>query len=715
MFKKKTIIFCIIILILVCIVFLQKTTSLGNYFTLDYIKSQKESLVLAYENNRATFIIIFFCAYVLVAALSIPGAAIMTLLAGAIFGLLTGTVLVSFASTIGATCAFLLARWLFSDYLKKRFSNALDKVNKGIEKEGAFYLFALRLIPIFPFFLINILMGLTSMKIGTFYIVSQLGMLAGTIAYVNAGKEIAKIDSLKSILSPSLLAAFAIVGLLPLISKMILNILRRNKNLPKFPKPKKFDYNIIIIGAGSAGLVASYISSLLKAKVALIEKNEMGGDCLNTGCVPSKALIRVAKIFNDIKRSQKFGIHQITIDYDFAQIMEHIQEIIHKVAPHDSIERYTALGVDCYQGEAKILSPYLIQINNQTFSTKNIIIATGGTPIIPNIEGIHAVNPLTTDTIWNIREQPKHLIIIGGGPVSCELSQCFARIGTKVTIIQHDDTLLKKEDSEVGSFILKTLQEEGITIFTKTQPKRFETKNGQKILEILENGQIKTLIFDELLVATGRKPNLTGFGLENIGIEFSKNSKIELSEALQTNFPNIFICGDAAGSYQFTHFAAHQAWYASINALFHPLWKFKVDTRLIPWCTFTDPEVAHVGLNEKQAKEKNIPFEITTYPIDDLDRAITDVENRGFIKVLTVPNKDKILGVTIVATHASDIILEFIQAMKYNIGLNKILNTIHIYPTLGEANKYVAGNWKKQHVCQKALKILEKFHTFRRN
>lgn len=715
MFNKKTIIFFVILLIVACVLYLKQTTSLGNYFTLDYIKSKQEALVLLYENNKFIFITVFMAFYIFATAISIPGAAVLTLLAGAIFGLLTGTIIVSFASSIGATCAFLLARWLFSDYFKKRFSNALRKINHGIEKEGAFYLFALRLIPIFPFFLINILMGLTAMKTSTFYIVSQLGMLAGTIAYVNAGKELAKIDSLKSILSPSLLAAFAILGLLPLISKWILKIVRPDKNLSKFPKPKKFDYNIVVIGAGSGGLVASYIAALLKAKVALIEKKEMGGDCLNTGCVPSKALIRVAKIFNDIKRSQKFGINKITIDYDFAQIMEHIQEIIHKVAPHDSIERYTALGVNCYSGKAKVLSPYLIEINNQTISTKNIIIATGGTPIIPKIEGIDTMNPLTTDTIWNIREQPKHLIIIGGGPVGCELSQCFARIGTKVTIIQHDNSLLKKEDDEVGSFILKTLKEEGINILTNTESKRFFINNGQKTVEIIQDGQLRTLEFDELLVATGRKPNLTGFGLEEIGIEFSKNSKIEISGTLQTNFPNIFICGDAAGSYQFTHFAAHQAWYATINALFHPFWQFKVDMHLIPWCTFTDPEVAHVGLNEKAAKESNIAYEVTTYSLSDLDRAITDVEDQGFIKVLTVPNKDKILGVTIVATHASDIILEFIQAMKNNIGLSEILATIHIYPTFGEANKNTAGNWKKKHIDKKALKFLEKFHAFRRN
>ncbi|PWU05649.1 MAG: pyridine nucleotide-disulfide oxidoreductase [Verrucomicrobia bacterium] len=710
-----------IILALALFLYLKHTTELGRYFTLDYIKSQQASLTSLYENNKFIFIFIFMVVYIFVTALSIPAAALLTLLAGAIFGLLAGTLIVSFASTIGATCAFLISRWLFSDYFKKRFAGTFTKINQGIEKEGSLYLFALRLIHLIPFFLINILMGLTSMKTKTFCIVSQLGMLPGTIAYINAGKELAKIDSLKSLLSPTLLIAFAILGLLPLLSKWLLTSIRSKKMqsskiLTQFTKPKKFDYNIIVIGAGSGGLVASYIGSLLKAKVGLIEKNKMGGDCLNTGCVPSKAFIRVAKIFNDIKRSTQFGINKITVDYDFSQIMEHIHEIIRKVAPHDSVERYTSLGVDCFLGEAKVLSPYQVQVNNQILTAKNIIIATGGIPIIPQIEGINEMHPFTTDTIWTIRTQPKHLIIIGGGPVSCELAQCFARIGTHVTIIQHKDNLLQKEDPEIGSFISQQLKQESVTVLTQAEPKKFYFDlNKQKTLEILQNNQTHILEFDELLVATGRKPNLQGFGLEDIGIPFSKPSKIEPSDTLQTNYPNIFICGDAAGSYQFTHYAAHQAWYAAINALFHPFWRVKVDNSLIPWCTFTDPEVARVGLNETQAKKLNIPYEITTYQIDDLDRAITDLENRGFIKILTRPNKDKILGVTIVSSHASDIILEFITAMKNNIGLDKILSTIHIYPTFGEANKYVASQWKKKHIPQKALKFLEKFHTFRRN
>ncbi len=710
---KKSITIILLLLLIISIVYLKQTTSLGSYFTLAYLKNQHASFLEYYQAHKVIFIISYILVYIIITAASLPGAALLTIIGGSIFGLFIGTIMVSFASSIGATCAFLIARWLLRDYFQEKFANKLSAINKGIEKEGAFYLFALRLVPIFPFFLINITMGLTPIKTTTFYLVSQIGMLPGTIAFVNAGKELAKIHSLNSILSPSLLISFAILGVLPLLSKYTISFIRSKKSLSKFPRPKKFDYNLVVIGAGSGGLVASYIAATLKAKVALIEKNKMGGDCLNTGCVPSKSLIRIAKILSDAKRAKEFGLNKLTAEFDFGSIMEQVQNRIASIAPHDSIERYTQLGVNCFQGKAKILSPYLVKINDKTITTKAIVIATGGTPTIPNIPGINYVNPLTSDTIWVIREQPKHLLIIGGGPIGCELSQCFARLGSKVTIIQHDDKLLKREDDDVSYFLLKTLQSEGINVLLNSKPKRFFIDDGKKILEFSQDSLEKTVEFDTLLVATSRHPNLQGLGLEDIGIEFS-NDKITPNATLQTNIPSIYICGDAAGSYQFTHFAAHQAWYASVNALLPSFLQFKADYRIIPWCTFTDPEVAHVGLTEQEAQKQNIAYEVTKFQIADLDRAITDVENHGFIKVLTVPSKDRILGVTIIGYHASDVIIEYIQAMKYNIGLDKILKTIHIYPTFSESNKYVAGAWKKKHAPLSLLKFLEKFHKFRR-
>lgn len=714
MSRKKLLTLAILILLIVVAIYLKQATSLGQYLTLSYLKAQHQSLLEQYQTYPITFVITFALIYILITAASLPGAALLTLFSGSIFGLLKGTIIVSFSSTIGATCAFLIARWLFRDYFQNKFSNKLTIINKGIQKEGSFYLFALRLVPIFPFFLINIAMGLTSIKTMSFYIVSQIAMLPGTIAFVNAGKELGKVDSISSVFSPQLLISLAILGILPILSKHIISFIRAKKSFLKFTKPKKFDYNLIVIGGGSGGLVTSYIATALKAKVALIEKNKMGGDCLNTGCVPSKSLIRVAKILADAKRAESFGLNKLVAEFDFKDVMEHIQERIATIAPHDSIERYTKLGVDCIQGVAKIVSPWCVEVNGKIISAKAIVIATGGSPHIPNIPGIYDTNPFTSDTIWEIRKQPKHLLMLGGGPIGCELAQCFRRLGSKVTIIQAANKLLKREDDDVSLLILETLKNEGVDIFLNANPKKFVLNGDKKILEFTENELEKKLEFDEILVATGRIPNLQGLGLKDIGIEFFDNTLIP-SSTMQTSIPSIYICGDAAGSYQFTHFAAHQAWYAAINALLNPFVKIKADYKIVPWCTFTDPEVAHVGLTEQEARKQGIQYEVTKFDIADLDRAITDVEARGFIKVLTVPGKDKILGVTIVGCHASDTIIEYIQAIKYGLGLDKILKTIHIYPTFSESNKYVAGIWKKNHAPQGLLKILEKINQFRRN
>lgn len=481
-----------------------------------------------------------------------------------------------------------------------------------------------------------------------------------------------------------------------------------------FKSPKNFDYNVVVIGAGSAGLVASYISAAIKAKVALIEKHKMGGDCLNTGCVPSKALLRTAKMISYAKRSKEFGLNGSKVEFKFDEVMERVQSVINKVAPHDSIERYTGLGVECITGEAKILDPYRIQVNGNTITTRSIIIATGARPFVPPIPGLDKINYLTSDNIWNLREQPKRLVVLGGGPIGSEMTQAFARLGSEVYQIEMLPQILIREDQEVSDIVTAAFKNDGVNVMTNHKAKEFVVENGEKVLICEFEGKEVKIPFDEVLVAVGRKPNTQGFGLEELGIETVRPGVIKSDPFLRTKYPNIYVCGDVAGPYQFTHTAGHQAWYAAVNALFSPFKKFKADYRVIPWCTFTDPEVARVGLNEKEAKEKNIPHEVTVYGIDDLDRAIADSEDHGFIKVLTVPGKDEILGVTIVGTHAGDLIAEYVLAMKHNLGLNKILGTIHIYPTLAEANKYAAGNWRKNHIPKKAMAFLEKFHAWRR-
>ena len=677
---------------------------------------------------------LFFLAYVLIAAFSLPGAALMTLLAGALFGLWWGLLLASFASSVGALFAFLAARYLLRESFQSKFASKLDSINAGIEKDGGFYLFTLRLLPLFPFFLVNILMGLTNIKTWTYYWVSQIGMLAGTFVYVNAGVQLAQIESLGDIISPTLLASFALLAVFPLIAKKALNWYKARQVYKGWSKPKSFDRNMVVIGAGAAGLVSSYIAATVKAKVTLVEAHKMGGDCLNYGCVPSKSLIKSAKVANSMRHGEKYGLQNVEAEYDFKSVMARIHKIIETIEPHDSVERYTDLGVDVIKGYATIIDPWTVEIasndandtnSTQRLSTRSIVIAAGSKPFIPPIEGLENIDYLTSDNLWeklsHQSSPPKRLVIVGGGPIGCELSQAFARLGSEVTQVQRGEQLLNKEDLEVAEYAKACLEADGVRVLLEHDAVRCERvstgieADGQSSnrLTLKHNGIESAIEFDEIIIAVGRQSRLTGYGLDNLGIDAEKT--IVTNDYLETKFPNILAAGDVAGPYQFTHVAAHQAWYAAVNALFGTFKKFKADYRVIPWVTFIDPEVARVGLNEIDANEKNIKYEVTRYDISDLDRAITESQATGWVKVLTVPNKDKILGVTIVGNHAGELLAEYVLAMKHNLGLNKVLGTIHTYPTMSEANKYVAGEWKRNHAPEKLLTWVEKFHKFKRS
>lgn len=686
---------------------------LGQYLNLAALKGAQEQLQAQAQAQPLLASLGFFAIYVAVTALSLPGAALMTLAAGAIFGLGWGLLIVSFASSVGATLAFLVSRHLLRDSIQNRYGKSLKSINQGVERDGAFYLFALRLVPAFPFFLINLVMGLTPLKTWTFYWVSQLGMLAGTAVYVNAGTQLAQIQSLGDVASPGLLGAFALLGIFPIIAKKLIDGLRARKVYRGFSKPKSFDTNLIVIGAGSAGLVSAYIAAAVKAKVTLIEKHRMGGDCLNTGCVPSKAILRSAKLLDHARRSREFGIAELTPKFAFGDVMKRVHEVIAAIEPHDSVERYTELGVDCVQGEARLVDPWTVEVNGQRITAPSIIIATGARPFVPPIPGLEDTGYLTSDTVWELTECPKRLVVLGGGPIGSELTQAFARLGAQVTQVEMMDRLVGKEDPEVSELLAKRLREEGVDVRLKTRATAVEVVGGEKQL-VCEgpDGSEQRIPFDEILVAVGRAARLDGFGLKELGIAHGRT--VQVNEYLQTSFPNIYACGDVAGPYQFTHTASHMAWYCAVNALFGRFKKFKVDYSVVPWATFTEPEIATVGLNELAAKEQGVDYEVTTYGIDDLDRAIADGEAHGFVKVLTVPGKDKILGVTIVGEHAGDLIAEYVLAMKHGLGLNKILGTIHIYPTLAEANKFVAGNWKRANKPDGLLAWVEKLHAWGR-
>jgi dihydrolipoamide dehydrogenase len=678
---------------------------LHELLTLENFRVRQASVSAWVTANPALALGGFFALYVAVAALNIPGAAAMTIIAGALFGTLTGTILVSFASTIGASLAFLLSRYLFQNLIEEKFNQAIRKVNDGIAKEGNFYLFTLRLVPLFPFFVINAVMGLTRMRLTSFYWVSQLGMLPATVVYVNAGNQLGKVADTGDILSWQLFVSFALLGVFPLLAKRLLNAYQMKQQQKQFPRPKRFDTNLVVIGAGSAGLVTAYIAAAAKADVKLIERESMGGDCLNTGCVPSKALIRSSRVMSYMRRSEDFGLRPVDPSADLAAVLARVRDVISKIEPHDSVERYTSLGVDCIRGEATITSPWTVVVNGEEIKTRSIVIATGGSPAVPPIPGLSDINYLTSDTIWNLEQLPRHLLVLGGGAIGCELAQAFRRLGAQVTLVEMLDRLLINEDPETSAAVEAAFASDGIRVLTGTKASGFA--NGQTGPEVsVESAAGSEQIgFDKVLVATGRRARTDNLGLETLGIETNRNGTVPVNEDLQTIYPNIFACGDVAGPWQLTHAAAHQAWYCAMNALYGRFWKFAVDYSVLPRAVFCDPEVASVGLNEQAALDAGINYEITTYGIDDLDRAIADGEAQGFVKVLTPPGSDKILGVTIVGHHAADIISEYVLAMRNNLGLSKILGTIHIYPTLAEANKFAAGNWRKAHLSENLLKL----------
>ncbi len=710
-----------ILIPLAAIVFAFFYFDLGQYLTLDALKSSQADFADYYRRSPIVVIAAFFLLYVAVAGASLPGAAILTLAAGALFGLVIGTVVVSFASSIGATLAFFASRYLFRDAVRARFGSRLRAIDAGVARDGAFYLFTLRLVPAFPFFLVNLLMGLTTIRAPTFYIVSQLGMFAGTLVFVNAGTQLAQINSLAGIASPGLIASFVALGIFPWIARAILGWVKARQVYAKWTRPKSYDRNMVVIGAGAGGLVSAYIAATVKAKVTIVEAHKMGGDCLNFGCVPSKALIRSAKLAHQTRHASHYGLADAEPVVPFPAVMARIGQVIRDIEPHDSVERYTGLGVDVVQGYATIVDPWTVSIKRsdggeQRLTTRSIVIAAGGAPFVPPIPGLDSIDYVTSDTMWDrfaaLDTLPGRIVVLGGGPIGCELAQSFARLGSHVTQVEMAPRIIAREDADVSTLIEAGFRGEGIDVRTNTRAVRCERRDDGQFLIVEAAGSEAEIAFDYLIVAVGRAARLTGYGLETLGIETGKT--VITNEYLQTLYPNIYAAGDVAGPYQFTHVAAHQAWFAAVNALFGRLRKFKADYRVIPWTTFTDPEVARVGLSEAEATEKGVAHEVTTYPLHELDRAIADSATTGFIKVLTPPGKDTILGVTIVGEHAGDLLAEYVLAMKHGLGLNKILGTIHTYPTLAEANKYVAGEWKRAHAPQGILRWLERYHRWMR-
>ncbi|MDP4547967.1 FAD-dependent oxidoreductase [Marinobacter sp. MDS2] len=707
-----------LLLVIAAIVMIFISFDLHRLLTLENLQQHREAIAGWIDQNLVVAVVGYAGVYVLVTALSLPGAAIMTLAGGAFFGNLYGLAAVSVASTVGASLAFLIARFLLRDTLRGRYRQTVEKIDRGIEKDGAFYLATLRLVPVFPFFLINLAMGLTAMKLRTYAWVSWLAMLPGTFVYVNAGTQVGQIQSTSDILSGELLLSFALLALFPLLAKCLVAFLRSRKVYAGWQKPAHFDYNLLVIGGGAGGLVSAYIGAAVKAKVALIEKHKMGGDCLNTGCVPSKALIRSAKAADTLRHADRYGLESVPVQASFKRIMSRVKNIIAQVEPHDSPERYQQLGVDCIAGEASFVSPWELEVRHndgrtERLTARSIIVATGGKPALPPIPGLDAMAPLTSDNLWDLQEQPQRLLVLGGGPIGSELAHAFARLGSQVVQVERGDRLLAREDGDVSAVVKAQFEADGIDVRLQHAAAEFCVEDGEKVAYCDHNGERVRIPFDQVLVALGRAANTSGLNLERIGVETLPNGTVPVDDDMSVRFPNIYACGDVAGPYQFTHAAAHQAWYAAVNGLFGQFKRFRVDYRVMPWVTFTSPEVARVGLSEAEAKAQGIDYEVTRYGLDDLDRAIAESEAQGFIKVLTVPGKDKILGTVVVGSHGAEILAEFTLAMKHGLGLNKILGTIHPYPTWNESAKYAAGEWKRAHAPDRVLAMLSRLHAWR--
>ncbi|MGU5792460.1 FAD-dependent oxidoreductase [Aeromonas hydrophila] len=709
----------LLVLVMGCLIGAFFAFDLGHYLSLPQLQARQAELAALVDRHFVSAALLFVVVYVVSTALSLPGASLLTLAGSAVFGVVWGLLLVSFASSIGATLAFLSARFLLRDWVERRFGDKLASLQAGMKKEGALYLLSLRLIPIFPFFLVNLLMGLTPIRVSTYYWVSQLGMLPGTFVYVLAGSELANLTSTGNILSPGLMVALTLLGLMPMLLKGLLRRLALHRLHAPYRKPTRYDYNLLVIGAGAGGLVTSYIAAAVKAKVALIEKHKMGGDCLNSGCVPSKALIRSARFAAEQRRASELGFGPSQTCADFAAVMERVARVIKEVEPHDSVARYEGLGVECIQGEARLVSPWEVEVNGQRLASRHIVLATGARPLVPTLPGLEQVPWLTSDTLWQLRTAPRQLLVLGGGPIGCELAQSFALLGVPVTLVELSDQLLPREEREVAALLAEQLARDGVRVLTGWRAERADYLPAAAWdlpirLQLRRGDETQIIEGDQLLLALGRVANVSGFGLEALGVELAPHGTVVVDGFLATNYPSILAVGDVAGPYQLTHAAAHQGWYAAINALFSPFKRFRADYRVMPAAIYTTPEIARVGLNQKEARAQGIPFELTRFELAELDRAIADGERQGFIEVLTVPGKDQILGATLVGTHAGERIAEFVLAMRHRLGLGKILATIHTYPTLMEGNKYLAGEWRRARQPATLLALLTRYHRWRR-
>ncbi len=689
------------------------TLDLGQYLTLESIKANSGALHAKVQAYPWWSRSLFFIVYALLTALSFPGTVVLTLLAGALFGLLEGTLLVSLASNFGAVAAMLISRFLLRDWIQRRFGKQIAGINRGLARDGAFYLVSLRLIPIVPFVLLNPALGLTRVGLWTFWWTTQLGMLPGHAIYVNAGRQLVRIDSLSGILSPGMITTLVLLAVFPLVATRLLTSYKARLAYRGWRRPKHFERNLVVVGGGTGGLATARIAASLCARVSLLERERLGGVAMHEGGVPARALRRQANRLHGLRSDPRVA-SSLDVAGGFSQAMDDMQRLTRAAMKSASSEHYARLGVEVIMAEGRLSSPWTVEAGGRSLSSRAIVIATGSRPCVPPIAGLEAIEPLTCDNLWDLREPPGRLLVLGGGAGACEFAQSFQRLGCQVTLVSERETLLEQEDPEAAGVVLAALRADGVELQLGLAPLRVEV-DGDECLLVCRRGEEgeQALPFDRLLLALGQHADIRGLGLDELGLRCGEDGSLEVDEYLTTRFPNIYAVGSVAGPYGAPHVAEHQAWYAAVNALFGDFKRFAVSERVIPRAVFTTPEVASVGLSEPEARAQGTEFDVTRVPLGALSGAIAEEAGEGFIKVLTERGKDRILGVSIVGEQASETLAGFVVAMKHKIGMNRLADTVHLGATLGDASRLLAETWQRQHRPLRLLRWAERLNRWR--
>lgn len=685
---------------------------LEQYLTLEMIQAKSGALRDQVQAHPWWAGSVFFAAYVALTVMSFPGTVVLTLLAGALFGLVGGTLMVSFASNIGALFAMLISRFLLRDWIQRRFAKQIASINRGLERDGAFYLFSLRLIPLVPFVLLNPALGLTRVSMWTFWWTTQAGMLPGHAIYVGAGRQLARIREISDILSPSLIGTLALLAIFPLAATKLLTLYKARKVYSGWQKPKSFEHNLVVIGGGSGGLTAARIAASMKARVALVERERLGGAALHSGSVPARALMRAANLHHTLRQGGTLGIRMHT-EVDFAEVMRQVRRTLDEAQGQVTAESSKTAGLEMVRGSAQLTSPWSVQVGNRTLCSRAIVIATGSHAIIPPIPGLEEVEPLTCENVWDLQQRPERLLVMGGEANACELAQAFQRLGCQVTLVVEGDMLLASAEPEARQAVTDALCADGVQVLLKVSPQRFEVAESERRLVCSIDEQNRFLAFDQVLLALGREAHLHDLGLEKLKLSTREDGSLEVDEYLATRYPNIYAVGAVTGPDSSFQSAKHHAWYAAANGLFSGFRRFMVSDRVVPRVAFTSPEIASVGLTEAQAKLAELEYEVTMLDLDSLEAAQMSIGNSGFLKVLTERGRDRIIGVTLVGDGASETLAVFVLAMKHKLGLNKLRRTVHINPTLAEASLAVAEAWRRAHTAKRSQTWAARLHRWR--